>query len=495
YDTTAQLLKDYGKLKDGKVLVKPNNTGFVGVFKTKALEPILQKNGITDNADDQQIATQPSVLRGIVDALIDLGVKRIDIGENMLWDGGTPRAFYETGYTQIFKDKKYKNKVYFIDFYENDPPAMSLEPLYLGETEYCKLDYFDRCYPPKAIFKEKYDLIYIASVIKTHNCSYYSLSVKNFSVTWNPRKKTGKIPPRWHIHGLPLNIFHIKQVKKALGSDFKRKYKYLVREVYKYPYRNPDRKQRIVKKRKRKIIVTNSFASSGLMDTIKTKNNYALDVDPHHWTGITLAIMNLGIGYLITRFNRIFTAMLKRLKKEGTRVATFCSGIVAQELDGPLVYGSKKYSGFTAASFDHLALEKVILDIMFGTEKGGFNNSIVEMQKKLMNKYKIKDEGVLNDAKSMWTLKLLQDLLGGELENEKMNLTLLDYTESDKFHNLQTRDLYKLRQGAPYKYSRAFYVSPITWLRALHTDEGLALRAFIADKKSIEIPLIPGVVK
>lgn len=495
YDLTIKMLKDYNKLKNGKVLLKPNNTGFVGVFKTDALKHILDKNGITDNADDQQIATQPSVLSGIVDALLELGVSRIDIGENMLWTGGTPRAFYETGYTKIFSAEKYKGKVFFIDFYENDPPASSLERLPLEQTDYCKYDYYDRCFPPKAIFEENYDLIYIASVVKTHNCSYYSLSVKNFSVSWNPRKKTGKIAPRWHIHGLPLNVFHIKSIKIALGDNFRRKYKYLVREVYKYPYKNPDTKERIVKKKDRKVIVTNEFSSSGLMNTIYSQNNYALDVDPHHWSGITLSIMNLGIGYLITRFNKIFSVMLKELNKRGTRVAALCSAVVGQELDGPLVYGPKKYGGFTVASLDHVALEKTVLDLMFGSDASGFQGFIVNYQKQLMKEYNIKDESLIKEAETMWTLQMLKDMIGGELDSTKMNMLLLDYTKSNKFDKLSSIDIYKLRRGDHFAYSKAFYVSPTTWLRVMHSDDGLAMNAFIADKKSIEIPLIPGVVK
>jgi coenzyme F420 hydrogenase subunit beta len=495
YDLTIKLLKDYNRIKGGKIFVKPNNTGFVGIFKTDALKHVLKKNGITDNADDQQIATQPSIIKGIVDALLDLGAKTIHIGENMLWDGGAPRAFYETGYTKVLSDEKYKGKVFFIDFYQNDPPTDSLKRLNLEPTEYNKVDYYSRCFPPKALFEEKYDLIYVASIVKTHNCSYYSLSVKNFSVTWNPRKKTGNIMPRWHIHGLPVNIFLKKNVKLALGEDFKRKYKYLVREAFKYQYSDPLYKERIVKRNKSKIILTNEFTSSGLMNTITSFDNQAFDVDPHHWTGITLGIGNLGMGYLITRYNRIFSAVLQELQKYGTRVASFCNGMVAQEGDGPLVYGNKKYAGFAAASFDHVALEKVVLDMMFGTDQDGFKGFIVKYQKKLMTEFNIKDEGLIKDAESLWTLQMLKDFIGGEMDNAKMNLMLLDYTNSKAYDKLKPNEVYKLRRGLPFDYSKAFFVSPVTWLRALHTDDGLAMHAFVADKKTIEIPLIPGVVK
>ncbi|MHA1820241.1 MAG: Coenzyme F420 hydrogenase/dehydrogenase, beta subunit C-terminal domain [Promethearchaeota archaeon] len=535
YDTTYNLLKDYAKLKGGKVFVKPNNTGFVGIFKNEKLKHILEMNGIDDNADLQPIATQPSVMRGIVDALIDLGVKTIHIGENMLWDGGTPRAFRETGYTKIFAHDKYKNKVFFIDFYENDPPKKFLRRLKLPPTKYMgieDIDYYDECYPPEALFKEKYDLIYIASVIKTHNCAYYTLATKNFSVSWNPRKQTEDISPRWHIHGLPIEIFHKDTIKKALGEDFQRKYKYLVREAFKYPFKNPDYKERVVKKKSRNIIISNEFSSSGLMNTIKTvKNHYALDVDPHHWSGITMAIMNLGIGVLITRFTRIFATILDELYKQGTRVASYCSGIVAQEKDAPLIYGGRKFAGFSAASFDHVALEKVILDIMFGSNtlsssnqtsptvatnqdrsnKNDINNNdqpidfrefIVQYNKNLMGQYGIKSEFIIDDAKNLWTLKMLQEFIGGQLDYSNIKILMLNYNHSKQDQNARdTIDKIKngalgyIRQGPPFIFSKSFYVSPISWLKALHTDDMLAMHAFVADKKTIEIPLIPGVVK
>ena len=121
YDLTIKTFQSKAKIKGARVLIKPNNTGFVGIFKNPQLSEVLKKNGITYDADHQPIATQPSLLKGAVDALLELGVKEIHIGENMLWDGGAPRAFFETGYAQIFSDKKYAGKVYFIDLM-NDPP-------------------------------------------------------------------------------------------------------------------------------------------------------------------------------------------------------------------------------------------------------------------------------------------------------------------------------------------------------------------------------------
>jgi len=210
----------------------------------------------------------------------------------------------------------------------------------------------------------------------------------------------------------------------------------------------------------------------------------------------------LGMGYLITRYTRIFAAVLHELKKYGTRIACLCSGTVAQEKDGPLIYGNKKYAGFSAASFDHVALERIILDMMFGTDSQGFRGYITDAQKKQMEKFGIVDPGIIKDATNLWTLQMLKDLIGGELEPDRMNLTLLDYRNSNNSKDSENdcevpepNEIFKLRRGKPFTPSIAFYVSPTTWLRALHTDDKLAMNAFVADKKSIEVPLIPGVTK
>ncbi len=491
YELTKKLFENRPKIKGAKILIKPNNTGFVGVFKNEMLNHVLEKNGITDNADHQPIATQPGQLKGAVDALLDLGVARIDIGENMLWDGGVKRAFYETGYPQIFSDKRYVNKVFFIDFYENDPPADRLKEIEMEKTQYCEYDYYNHFYPPAALFNEKYDFIYQVVIAKAHNCAYYTLSAKGFSISMNPRKKTGKIEPRWHIHGLPFDIFRPSMVKKIGGPDFERKHIFYVREAYKHRWDHVG-KRRCVTPEKAEIIFSNKVTSSGLIKTFKSFGNWALNVDPHHWAGINTSLLTLGMGYLINRYTRIFGTLLKRLKEKGTEFASLISGIVAQEGDGPLIYGSTKYGGFNIASFDQVALERVCLDIMFGTSEGGFKEFMIERQKQRLERQKIDCPELIDEAGELWTLKILHDLLVGNLETATIPMTLLDFSKESK--NITPKELYKLRLGKPFKDSLGYYCNPDLWLKLLHTNDDLYFHAFEEEKGDIEIPLIPGVV-
>ncbi|MHA1681932.1 MAG: Coenzyme F420 hydrogenase/dehydrogenase, beta subunit C-terminal domain [Promethearchaeota archaeon] len=505
YDLTWNLLKNYEKIKGGKVFIKPNNTGFVGIFKKNPrLAYILEKNGITDDADHQPLATHPSTIQGIVDAMLDLGAKTIHVGENMLWDGGTPRAFYETGYCHVFSQEKYRGKVQFVDFYEDDPPPPELKKLKVKKGKYDISSYYTHLYPPKPLFDEKYDLVYIASIAKVHNCSYYSLTTKNFSVSMNPRKKAGKIEPRWHIHGVPIEVFRKEYLKKLFGDDFKRKYQYLVRETYPHKW-GANLKERTVKPKKSKVILSGRLTtklakslpatlhSSGLMAWFKSFGQWVLNVDPHHWAGVSQLAMNLGMGFLTTRFTGMYAAMVEALKENGTDVAGLVTGVVAQEGDGPLIYGNVKHGGFAVAGFDACAVEKITLDIMFG-DGGDFQKAIVQYQRKLMEKFGVKNELLLDEARRMWTLELLSDLTGGTIDNTKMNITLLNYAGDVSLGNISPGELYKIRNGPPFTFSEAFYCSPDTWLKLIHTDEDMFRIAFTFTTKSIDIPLIPDVV-
>ena len=491
YDLTIKTFQSKAKIKGARVLIKPNNTGFVGIFKNPQLSEVLKKNGITDDADHQPIATQPSLLKGAVDALLELGVKEIHIGENMLWDGGAPRAFFETGYAQIFSDKKYAGKVFFIDFYENDPPADRLTKIEMEKTRFCKTDYYNHFYPPSAMFNEKYDFIYLVAIAKVHNCAFYTLSAKGFSVSLTPRKKTGKLEPRWQIHGLPLNLFNKDHIKEILGEDFKRQYRYYVREVYRHQWEKTD-KTRVVKPNKSDIIISNEESSSGLIHQFMSYGERVLNVDPHHWAGVNNVLLNLGIGYLINRYSRIFATMVKKCKENGTEIAALVSGVIAQEGDGPLVYGNTKYGGFNVASFDHVALERVCLEIMFGTDTSGFKGFLESRQKRNMERDGIVCPELIEETKNEWTLKILHDMMGGNFETQDIPLKLLNYDMNKAFNSIKHNELFKLRIGASFKDSIGYYCNPDTWLRLMHTNESI-YRAFKVERDDHH-SLIPGVV-
>ncbi len=96
---------------------------------------------------------------------------------------------------QVFVDNKYRNKVFFVDLYED---AEELVELHIKSIRGYDLGFFTKMMPPKALFNEEYDPVIVASIAKMHNSAYYSLLMKNFSITWNPPSI------RWHVPGEAL---------------------------------------------------------------------------------------------------------------------------------------------------------------------------------------------------------------------------------------------------------------------------------------------------
>ncbi|OLS15796.1 MAG: hypothetical protein RBG13Loki_0566 [Promethearchaeota archaeon CR_4] len=484
YRLTQQLLAQVPNAKGGKVLVKPNNTGFVGLFfnNSQLREILLNKKGMQVDADHQAIATQPAVVAGIVDALLQEGVREVHVGENMLWEGGTPRAFWETGYTQYFSQERYDSKVFFVDFYEADDTEVLPFPIAQGPYD---LGGFTKCHPPKALFDEHYTLILSAAIAKIHNCAYYTLATKNFSVSWNPRRPMRGIPPRWHIHGLPANLLDIKQVRHIIGADFRPKFS--------YKYKNVSSKEQIQQGNNPNLVALCTDTSES--DPIKTYmscGQRVVQVDPHHHAGANLVTLNLGMQYLVVRYTGIFATMLQKLGENGTRVATVCSGIVGQEGEGPLVYGSLRYGGFNVAGFNHAGVEAVGLDIMLGKDPRGAVGFLDDLASSLEKEYKFSSTALHNDAQRLWTLELLHNLTGGEIDQQKIPIEYMDFSQKSPITSLDL--LYTLRPGRPFTFTDAFYCNPKTWLRLIHTEKRLYKQATKFVRKGVEIPLIPGVV-
>ena len=484
YCLTQRLLAQVPNATGGKVLIKPNNTGFMGLFfnNPQLREILLHKKGMQVDADHQCIATQPAVIAGIVDALLKGGVREVHVGENMLWDGGTPRAFWETGYTQYFSQDTYDSKVYFVDFYESDDTEVLTFPIAQGTYD---LGGFKEFHPPRALFDEKYALIVSAAIAKIHNCAYYTLAAKNFSVSWNPRRPMTGISPRWHIHGLPMNVLDIEQVKHIVGEDFTPKFS------YKYKVALPREKKQQGDSASLVAVCTDTSES----DPIKTYiscGQRVLQVDPHHHAGANLVTLNLGMQYLVVRSSGIFATMLKELYENGTQVATLCSGIVGQEGEGPLVYGSLRYGGFNVAGFNHAGVEAVALDIMLGKDQRGVAGFFDDLAASQEKEYGLSSKELHNDARKPWTLELLHDLTDGEIDRQKIPLDYMDFTRKTLIKAADT--LHTLRHGRPFTFTDAFYCNPKTWLRLIHTEEGLYKHATEFLQKGVEIPLIPGVV-
>ncbi len=461
YALTSRLIR--GLKNVSKVLIKPNNTGFIGAFMDDArLREIMRLNGISEYADLQPIATQPAMLAGIVDALLDEGVDEIHIGENMLWAGGTPRAFWETGYVQVFSADRYRGKVFFVDFYEGDTETIELP---IKSVRY-DLGFFTKTRPPKALFDEGYDLVIVASIAKMHNCAYYSLLIKNFSVTWNPRKK------RWHIHGIPLKLFDRSYASELLKVDIPKEHEYKVFIVR--------------KNRKRYAFITNGLLSTSPLAAYREEGELLAQVDPHHLEGLSLAILTLGIGYLIVRFTGMFATILSELRKRGTKLAGIISGVVGQEGEGPLVYGSRRFGGFAVAGFNFPATEALALDMMVGKGDVGFADLMVSQAKTFCKRYSVDISLMMSDADPPWTLKLAEELTGETANPRKLTLSLLDF---EGVSNMRSPS--DLRIGPPFKLPNCVYVSPLTWLKMMYLSEDLFKHSMDYVDKGITVPLVP----
>ncbi len=484
YYLTQKILAQAPKATGGKVLVKPNNTGFVGLFynNPQLREILIKKKGMQVDADHQSIATQPAVVAGIVDALLKAGVEEVHIGENMLWDGGTPRAFWETGYTQYFSQDRYGDKVFFVDFYETDDTEVKKLPIAQGIYD---LGGYTECYPPRALFDEKYALIVSAAIAKIHNCAYYTLAAKNFSVSWNPRRPMKNISPRWHIHGLPLHAFDPDYLKQVLGSDFQPQHDYRFKEV-----ESPEKLAGV--KGPKYVAMCTDAEESTPIKTYMSCGQRVLQIDPHHHAGANLITLNLGMQYLLVRFTGIFATMVKELNANGTKVATICSGIVGQEGEGPLIYGSLRYGGFNVAGFNHAGIESVALNFMMGKDKRGFAGLVEDTNNILQKEYEFNSDEFLDDARKMWSLALLNKLTSEEINPAKIPLEYMDFTQKAPLESVQ--DVYQLRKGPPFTFTDAFYCSPKTWLRLIHSEKGIYKHATKFFQKGVEIPLIPGVV-
>ena len=470
YQLTIEILDDLGRGVD-KVLVKPNNTGFIGVFLgNPKLEEIMRRNGIERDPDLQPIATQPAMLVGIVDALLDSGVEEIHVGENMLWSGGTPRAFWETGYIQAFSRRRYSDRVHLVDFYEGEGQGLELAELRIeGGAEY--LGFFDRMMPPRSLFDERYDLVIIASIAKMHNCSFYSLGVKNFSVTWNPRGR------RWHVHGVPLRAFYREHAEEVLGEELPGDLRYEVRMV------EPSGQDKAA------FVVSNGVRSAHIKG-YKEGGEWQLHVDPHHLQGLSLASLVLSMSLLNARATAMYATICKKLNERGSRVAGLVSGCVGQEGEGPLIYGRAKISRFAAASTSIPALDSVCINIMTGSGEEGFAERMLALNEGMADGYGVgrRDE-LLNDARDPWTLRMASELTGDDVGLDEMSYRLTGYVGRSK----KPGHLWDLRGTDPYDLPRGIYCSPRTWLRLMHTERGIFEHSMDLVDKGIEVPLIPGV--
>ncbi|RLF16396.1 MAG: hypothetical protein DRJ66_03130 [Thermoprotei archaeon] len=442
-----------------KVLIKPNNSAFVGAFwHDPRLREIMRLNGMDRNADLQPIATQPALMAGIVDALLEVGVDEIHIAENMLWP--TPlRAFWETGYVHVFSNEKYRGKVFFVDPYEGEVDLVELPIKYIKEYD---LGFFTKTRPPKALFDEKYDLVVVASIAKMHNSAYYSLLMKNFSITWNPPSV------RWHVHGVPIKLFDREYVSRLLNEDIPQSRRY---EVF------------LIKER---AIISNGLVSSAPLMVCKEEDEL-LVVSDVHLLCCNMAPFILGMGYVVIRYIGMYATLAEELRRRGTDIVGILSGIVGMDGEGPLIYGRRRLGGFALASTNFVATESLALDIMVGYGNKGFPEILTMKNKSFCEKYSVsRIDDVMVESKDVWSLRLAERLLNEPRDPHSLSLTLFDFEGME-----EVRNPWDLRNGPPFKLPKGVFVSPITWLRLIYLEEELFKHSLDFIDKGIVVPLVP----
>ncbi len=467
YVLTKELFGDE-PIDGAKILVKPNNTGFVGVFYNSPLcRPILERNRIVTDPDLQPIATQPAVIAGAVDALIDMKAGEIHLGETMLWEGGTPRAFLENGYSHVFSRPGYEGKVFFIDLY-SDEETLVEHPL---ETRGNDLGYFTKTRIPQSLLEEKYNYFLNVPIAKMHNNTMYTLCVKNSSIGWNPKQN------RWHAHGMPFAYFNADKAAEAFGFSPDPEIRYEVLRV-----RKPEETT------SREVIVTNGQESTGPMKAYREEGEWLLQVDPHHLEGNNLVTLIMAMSYVASRAASLNGTVHNLLAKNGTRTFGLLSGIVGQEGEGPLIFGRRKYGGFACASKDPVAVETAGINIMTGWGRQDWPARMVDVSKDFGRRFRCKPDALIADSMPPWWIKLAADFTGGEWDHRRLSYDLFDLDGKGA-----VRRLWDVRRGAPFKLPWGVFCRPSTWIRMMFTEKGIYDNSMRFFRKSIDIPLIPGV--
>ena len=464
----ARALFEDEPVDGAKILVKPNNTGFVGVFyNSPMLRPILEKNRISTDPDLQPIATQPAMIAGAIDALLDMGAGEIHLGENMLWEGGTPRAFLENGYAHVFSRDTYRDKVFFVDFYEEGEELLEFEL----ETRGNDLGFFTKTRIPKSLLEEKYDYFLNAPIAKMHNNTMYTLCVKNSSIGWNPTKS------RWHAHGMPFAYFDAERAAEAFDFSPTPGLEYEVLRV-----------RKLNETKSREVIVTNGMESTGPMKAYRENGEWLMQVDPHHREGNNLVTLIMAMSYVASRAASLNGTVYNIMRKNKTKTFGLVSGIVGQEGEGPLIFGARKFGGFAAASKDPVALEAACINIMTGEGSVDWPARMTRVSQNFARRFGCSADPLVRDADPPWWIKLASDLTGGEWDYKKVSYDLIDMTGSG-----QISSLWDVRSGAPFKLPWGVFCRPRTWIRMMFTEKGIHRNAMRFFEKGVEIPLIPGV--
>jgi hypothetical protein len=403
-----------------------------------------------------------------VDALIEGGVGEIHLGETMLWEGGTPRAFIENGYAHIFSRPAYDGKVFFIDMYGESDDDLIEHDL---ETRGNDLGFFTKTRIPSSLLEEKYDYFLNVPIAKMHNNTMYTLCVKNSSIGWNPKKS------RWHVHGMPFAYLNAQRAAEAFNFSPEPGLEYEVLRV-----------RKLDEKRAKDIIVTNGMESTSPMKAYREEGEWLFQVDPHHLEGNNLVTLIMAMSYVASRAASLNGTVHNLLANNGTKSFGLLSGIVGQEGEGPLIFGGRKFGGFAAASKDHVALEAAGINIMTGWGRQDWAARMVDVSRRFGRDFKVDPEPLVKDCSPPWWIKLASDFTGGEWDHGKVSYDLTDLGGKGA-----VRKLWDVRRGQPFKLPWGVFCRPSTWIKMMFTEKGIHENSMRFFRKSIDIPLIPGV--
>lgn len=440
----------------GKVLVKPEACVSAAPFLDGGFRRLARQRGVSEHADLQALSTQPALLAGVVDALLEAGADEVDIALDSPWFDPL-RVAFELGYARVFVNPKYEGRVFFVNLYE----GQELERLPLKWAEGYDTGFFAHVEPPRALFAERYDLVLAVAPAKTHALTVYSLALKPLSAWRRPQT-------RWHMLGAPLKLFDREYASEMLGVDV------------------PAHRRFEVIPAGDRVILSNGFASSAPLPTCVEEGELLAVSDPHAGPA-SLVPMLLSMGFYVVRYLGAYATVTDELKGAGTEVAALVSGVVAMEGEGPLVYGERRFAGFAVAGTSPLAVEAFALDAMFGSGRRGFEGVVQRLNRGFCSRYitdEELEEEVMMEAADPWTLRLAEELAREERDVTRYTLNVVSFGEWE-----EVRAPWDLRSGPPFKLPKHVYLPPRTLMRCVYTEGRLFRRALSQVDKGVSVPL------
>jgi len=448
-----------GLKRHRRVLVVPDAEVSSGVFLlNERLRRIAQEAGVSEHADFQPLSTPPATVAGIVDALMEAGTEEIHILIDSPWLDPL-RVAWEAGYVEALSRPEYAGRVFFVNPYAGKP---ELEHLPIKWAEGFDTGFYNHVTVPKALLKERYDVIVVATPAKTHALNLYSLLMRLFGRLWRAPRL------RWHLIGFPLRLFDSDYLSKAFGIEVPEGRGFEVIQVGE------------------RAIISNGFSSSAPLPVCVEGGEMQAACDPYAGPS-NLLPLQLSMGYSTIRYLSSYATVVDELVQSGTRLVGLVSAIVGMEGEGPLIYGERRFEYFAVAGESPLATEALALDAMFGYGGRGFEGAVLRLNRRFCEEYILSEEleeEIVFEAADPWTLKLAEELVREERDPSRYTLTLLDFSGNGEVNSPWT-----LRRGPPFKLPKLAYIPPKTLMKAVVSEARFYKRALYPVEKGITVPL------